>query len=221
MNRRLLTGVMLVGVTFTFGCADDTSTDSSGGSGGRGGTVGSGGTYAGGTATTAGALPVGCEWFAGPNCWKAAVAEATTCVDGNSEGTFNADRSVCTYQDGTVIAFATPLPDDGYPEGAWNFSITSNGATCAEFEHLGPTGDDGLVLRTASGEFCGEVVGLDLVITCPGGQRVSIGAQELDDCPEGRVGISGGSSSGAGVLSVSFTLLGGEGNGDLWTCSDP
>ena len=209
-------GLLLVSVS---GCSDDSGLGPADGSGA---TTGTGGTGGGGDPGTAGATPVGCEWFAGPNCWRTAVEEANACTDENGEGTFNAGRSACSYDDGTEIAFTNSVPDDGYPEGGWHFTITRNGATCAEFEDLGPTGDDGSILESESGELRLEVVGVAVVITCHDGARVSIDGEALDECVDGRPGIGMGGSTGPGsVLSMSFSLSGGDSDENLWSCADP
>src|SRR5512134_1666378 len=89
-----------------------------------------------------------CEWLAGDNCWKAAVAEAGACVlDDSTDGTLSADGTSCTYPGGERVSFDEPLVLP-VPDGkVWHFTLESAGSQCLRFDENGSHR-----LITASGE---------------------------------------------------------------------
>jgi hypothetical protein len=132
----------------------------------------------------------------------------------------SADTRTCSYVDGTSIAFSNPLSgveDDNY---VWDFSVTRQGQDCLTFKELGATGDDGFLLRTASGEVREEAVGLDAVVSCPSGERVRVDFMTAFSCLDKLPGIAWSDSTTNG-LSASVSLLGGASNEQLFSCSMP
>ncbi len=158
------------------------------------------------------AQAVTCEWFQAENCWKQMVAEATACFDSSAEGTFDATGTQCTYPDGTLVSFASPLPEDVDVDQMWNFTVESGGSQCLHFEEL----ESGLRLSTASGTFEQTVSGSNVVIACPSGERVTIGAFAALEC--GFTTLPGFGWSGSSGNHY-FSLMGGhEGEGSLFRC---
>jgi hypothetical protein len=72
-----------------------------------------------------------CAVLADPNnCWAAAAAEATTCLAMHeTPGTLSADRTTCTWSDGTKVVFDAPLPDDTMQLD--HLSFTATGLNCS------------------------------------------------------------------------------------------
>jgi hypothetical protein len=100
-------------------------------------------------AITAGASPeTVCEWIAGDNCWKTSVAAAYACVPQN-QGTFNADRTVCTLEDGATVTFAQPVQPSkaGFDT---DFTIAKDGKTCVHFAN---TSGKVVILETSLGTY--------------------------------------------------------------------
>ncbi len=50
-------------------------------------------------------LPMSCEWLTSDNCWKKAVAKASSCAPGNGIATFDEQRSSCSYAGGSLFDF--------------------------------------------------------------------------------------------------------------------
>ena len=76
-----------------------------------------------------------CEYLSDPdNCWAAAAAEAKACLPASAQaGLLAADRSSCSFSDGTVVVFDDPLPDDTEDLERFGFTIERDGAFCASF----------------------------------------------------------------------------------------
>ncbi len=72
-----------------------------------------------------------CAVLADPNnCWAAAAAEATTCLAMHATpGTLSADRTQCTWSDGSKVTFDAPLPDDTAQLD--HLSFTATGPNCS------------------------------------------------------------------------------------------
>lgn len=174
----------------------------------------------GGDDSKDGGAQVSCDWFVQDNCWKTAVAEANACVDGTLTGNVSSDTRTCSYADGTSIAFSNPLSGVANDNYVWDFSVTRQGQNCVTFKELGATGDDGFLLRTASGEVREESVGLDVVFSCPSGERVRVDFMTAFSCLDKLPGIAWSSSASNGV-SASLSLLGGASNDQLFSCSSP
>lgn len=107
------------------------------------------------------------------NCWKRAVREANACLDASATGVLSADRTLCTYPDGSTVQFAEPTPttiDENY---VWDFSIVVGGEVCADFLELS---DGGYRLATASGETEVRLGGvITATVTCPDGSGFDYG----------------------------------------------
>lgn len=78
-----------------------------------------------------------CKQLADPNnCWAKATTEATACIAmRTTPGLFAADRTTCTWSDGTTVTFDAPLPiqttdldhlsfDVTGPACSWSFTDT-------------------------------------------------------------------------------------------------
>lgn len=154
--------------------------------------------------------PITCEWFTADNCWRRAANELAECAS-DVQGSFDATASTCTMEDGGVVRFARPVPEDVDVDYAWDFSVENNGAECGSFRSL--PNDSGLVLTTPSGEVRAEATLAREVITCPDGSAYAIGFSDAFECLFELPGIAWSESL---VLSVSLT---GADAGTLFTCA--
>jgi hypothetical protein len=112
-----------------------------------------------------------CTWLTGPNCWQAILPSVDSCVAASSAtGTFSPDRTTCTYADGTVVSFASPVPMD--PSSyLFDFTVSHAGATCLTVEQ--PSGLQ-MSLTSAGGTisyFETTSTTGDYGVTCPDGTR--------------------------------------------------
>lgn len=76
-----------------------------------------------------------CEVLADPeNCWAVAAEELAACMpDRATPAAMAADRGSCTFADGVVVAFDTPLPMDTLDLERLAFTIEVDGAPCGRF----------------------------------------------------------------------------------------
>ncbi len=72
-----------------------------------------------------------CKLLADPtNCWAAATAEATTCLAMHATpGTLSADRTSCTWSDGSRVTFDAALPQSTAALDHLTFTVTAPGCT--------------------------------------------------------------------------------------------
>lgn len=72
-----------------------------------------------------------CAVLADPtNCWAAAAAEATSCLAMHATpGVLSADRTQCTWSDGSTVTFDTPLPNDTIQLDHLSFTVTGPGCS--------------------------------------------------------------------------------------------
>ena len=160
--------------------------------------------------------PVSCDWYAGNNCWKTAVAEANACIDEREQGTLDGDGRGCSYPGAVRLSFAASVldADDGY---VWSFSVARGGEACVAFTQLGPAGEGGFSIATRAGELRQRVVDGDLIYGCPSGEGASIGAEESLDCEAGLPAIL----YDASATAATFAFLGGATNEVLFDCRLP
>jgi hypothetical protein len=70
-----------------------------------------------------------CDLLADPqNCWASAAAQAAACV-GTGSATLSADRTTCTWPDGSHVTFDAPLPTDTSQLDHLTFDVT--GPNCS------------------------------------------------------------------------------------------
>ena len=107
-----------------------------------------------------------CDWLTGDNCWKQSLVAAQACLPGEGVvGTFSADRSSCTYSDGTVVEFAAPVPPD-----SGDFEVKQGGTLCVGLEGL----ELGFRFTTSIGTFENSSTdGKDFKFICPDGSQIS------------------------------------------------
>lgn len=76
-----------------------------------------------------------CEVLEDPgNCWATAAAELAACMPGRATPAVLApDRASCTFADGVVVVFDTPLPDDNFDLEGLGFTVEVDGAQCGRF----------------------------------------------------------------------------------------
>lgn len=72
-----------------------------------------------------------CAVLADPgNCWAAATSEAASClVMHATPGTLSADRTQCTWSDGSTVTFDAPLPSDTIELDHLSFTVTAPGCS--------------------------------------------------------------------------------------------
>lgn len=162
-----------------------------------------------------GGTTVGCDWFAGDNCFKQSVEAAAQCGHEPSEhGTLSVDGLSCTFADGTEITFGRTVFEAGEDDYLWDFEITRNGVFCMSFTEP-EEGFTELVTSLGTANIARE--GMSLQLTCPDGSSYTVpNAMDLMSCLEDLPGHTVGHSSSY----VSLSLMGG-GSVDqhLFTCS--
>jgi hypothetical protein len=72
-----------------------------------------------------------CAVLADPNnCWAAAAAGATSCLAMHATpGMLSADRTQCTWSDGSTVTFDAPLPTDTAQLDHLSFTVTAPGCS--------------------------------------------------------------------------------------------
>jgi hypothetical protein len=119
-----------------------------------------------------------CAVLADPsNCWAAAAAEATTCLAMHATpGTLSADRTQCTWSDGSKVVFDAPLPDDTAqldhlsftatgPNCSWSFTDTFMNKMRARADRRLRGHTDERLVHDLGGERAGAAVHLHAVIS--------------------------------------------------------
>ena len=109
--------------------------------------------------------PLDCQWLASNNCWKQALAEASTCVPSGT-GSFDASRQVCSYGGGESINFSSAVSFD--TNNQWSYTVSEGGGNCLTFRELGGSGRS-FELTTNLGDVLVEEAGLSLSVSCPDG----------------------------------------------------
>jgi hypothetical protein len=153
-----------------------------------------------------------CGALQGNNCWKTTAAAAQSCLpDATATGTLSADGKTCTYANGIVVNFATPvtLP---LPQGAtWNFTVNgTNQQLCFHFENVS---HQSAKLTTSAGSASTDVTSSGAYsLSCPDGSSLlTTNALSLLSC-DGGFGVFPGSewssTTAGGKSNVSFGLLG-------------
>lgn len=154
-----------------------------------------------------------CAWFANEdNCWRETIRAAASCLPAaDATGLFSEDLATCSYADGAVVRFASPLGelpvyDD---DQGWDFSIQRGAATCvAVHEREGV-----LQVESSNGRVRVEETEMGMAVVCPDGKRYSGSAMALFECPFDNWP---GRSFGSSMMHLDYALLGtGDGSGVL------
>jgi hypothetical protein len=79
----------------------------------------------------AGHAELTCAMLADPNnCWAAAAAEATNCLAMHATtGVLSADRTTCTWSDGSTLTFDVPLPMTTMDLDHLSFTVNAPGCS--------------------------------------------------------------------------------------------
>jgi hypothetical protein len=173
-----------------------------------------------------------CAWSRSSNCWKSAVASASSCLPPPAaQGTISADGTTCTYASGTVITFQPPLLGNLGYVALSRFQTTTGGSGCLSYA-LNDAGT-GSSITTPAGTI---TLAVDkskesLTLTCPDGTSyVADGPDaeaELSTCPEGAPGFdvaSGGAGSADGGshqnMTVTLTDTDSDGGTRVFDCTN-
>jgi hypothetical protein len=114
-----------------------------------------------------------CGWLMGNNCWKSTASAAAACLPAASDtGTLSADGSTCTYASGQVVSFTPPVVLPLSDGNTWNFTVTSGGQTCLQFESTQSTSLKLVVQGKTFTETANAATG-SLTYSCPDGSSVS------------------------------------------------
>jgi hypothetical protein len=150
--------------------------------------------------------PLDCAWLAGDNCWKATLAEASSCLPGSGPtGTFSPDRQSCSYTGSPQVTFTSAVPNPVPQDQLWNFTLAAAGQTCVKLEQ--PDGST-FRLTTSAGTVTATTSGADEVVTCPDGKSYAgdgltlLQCASLNDLP--------GAAYSYGTATASLSLLGGQ-----------
>jgi hypothetical protein len=154
--------------------------------------------------------PLTCEWLAGPNCYQSAVAAASSCLPPTTEqGTLSSDGKTCTYADGHVVTFSTPLTLPLPSAPLFNFTLTNNGAECLTVVQ---TSSAHSTVQTSAGTFAqnADPTSETIDYVCPDGTTYSAtgsASLALLSC-EGGLFASPGWMGVSSSTAVSFDLVG-------------
>lgn len=79
--------------------------------------------------------PLTCAYLEDPgNCWAATAAALAECLPSQGAvGVLAADRSSCSFDNGAVVQFETPLPNTTEELERLAFTIELDGSTCGSF----------------------------------------------------------------------------------------
>ncbi len=156
--------------------------------------------------------PLTCDVITGPNCWKAALEEVSSCAPGHEiVGTLSSDGTRCSYPSGDEIAIDFSSTDD------FSFEVTHDGALCAGFVKT-EQGDDHRAVTTKSGTAAWTLGGGKLSLSCPDGAVYQSSLTALD-CM--------GTFSGLGFItqiddtSFVFSFMAKPENVDVASCAAP
>jgi hypothetical protein len=113
-----------------------------------------------------------CTWASSDdNCWLDLVDQIAACAPPAAEtGTFDAERTTCTYAGGWRIEFDAPVPASPEAEH-WRFSIYQGDQLCARYEDSATgSGSIDLAVSTAGDEVqAAGALGSGYTLTCPDG----------------------------------------------------
>ncbi|WP_373049516.1 hypothetical protein [Vulgatibacter sp.] len=174
-----------------------------------------------------------CEWFDQPdNCWRQVALAASSCLPAPDDaGTFSADRTSCSYEDGFAISFTEPvprpLPEDGHD---WNFTATRDGADCFAARSTGGESSSSQAITTHAGTAKIEATVSSVTVTCPDGSALRAGMMQLFECENGALfGMPGVGYASGGDDGTVTVIVNGAGDGSmplfgsvrpLFTCED-
>ncbi len=149
---------------------------------------------------------IGCDWFAGDNCWKSTVNQAKDCLpDENTSGTLSDDGTECTYEDGTKVIFNNPYDSTALDKDTylWDFEIRGPSGTCLSYKEQS---DGGFEVSSSAGTY--KESGSAMVdISCPNGSEYSANGFKLLSCEQG-LSILPGKAYSWTENSIYFSLLG-------------
>jgi hypothetical protein len=169
-----------------------------------------------------------CAWASGPNCWKAALAPAMSCLPPPSEvGSMSADGTTCTYATGTTVTFAPPLMV-GPGATLSRFTVTTGGSTCLTFAEDDAGTGSGVTTQGGTVSLTENVAAQSLTVTCPDGSEYTGYARELESCDAGvpsfHLATGGGHSVDGGPsqpeVSGSLSGTGPAGGAVVFDCAN-
>jgi hypothetical protein len=126
-----------------------------------------------------------CAWASGPNCWKAVLAPAMSCLPPASDvGTISADGTTCTYATGTTVTFAPPLMV-GQGAKLARFTVTTGGSPCLTFAENDAGTGGSVTTQGGTVSVTENVAAQSLTVTCADGSEYTGYARELASCDAG------------------------------------
>jgi hypothetical protein len=171
-----------------------------------------------------------CAWVNGGNCWKTAIATAASCLPPSSQqGTLSADGQTCTYDSGTVVAFASPVVVGSIVTRSTvalpSFTVSSGNTPCLGFQ-LGATG---ATITTPGGAVTFGVQQSQSVETliCPNGATYSGPTAGIESCASSPgLGLAGAAAADDGgldepTLTISLTGTDDPNGTTVFDCSSP
>ncbi len=179
---------------------------------------GSSGTGSSTGGTSGGASgPLDCAWLASNNCYKTTLAAALSCVPPTMAlGVLNGTGTVCAYDGGDTIAFATALTYPVPQSLALSYTVSQpDGGVCLSYTELPNSG--GFTLKTAAGTLKETNTTASATVSCPDGTSFSNGnALALINCDGGFLSFPGQAYSyspstgdaGSPLGSISASLTG-------------
>jgi hypothetical protein len=122
-----------------------------------------------------------CEVLKDPsNCWAEAALALKECFPADATGVLAADRGSCTFDEGTVVVFDSPLPTDDWDLEELAFDVERDGEPCARFVD---TFRNRMELTTEGRMVVAELhAGSEFHVHCPGGPTYESSFSALFDC---------------------------------------
>jgi hypothetical protein len=148
-----------------------------------------------------------CAWATSNNCWKAAVASASSCLPpAATQGTISPDGTTCTYAAGATISFQPPQVGNLGYVGLSRFQATAGGSPCLSYATDDAGGGSTLATPAGTMSLVADKATASFGLTCPDGtsyvvEGADAEAQLFSACPESVPGFdiaTGGTTSPEG-----------------------
>jgi hypothetical protein len=136
-------------------------------------------------ASEAGPGLLDCAWASGPNCWKAALMPALSCLPPSSDvGTMSADGITCTYATGTTVTFAPPLVI-GPNATLSRFDVKTGGTQCLTYAENDAGTGSSVTTQAGTVSLSGNAAAQSVTVTCPDGSTYTGFSRDLEFCDGG------------------------------------
>lgn len=157
--------------------------------------------------------PLTCDLLADPdNCWASTAAALAECLPGPAAvGVLAADRASCSFSNGAVVQFESPLPNTTDELERLAFTIELDGSTCGSFVD---TFENRQELEAGGSSVFAQLRSETFTLDC-GGSSYETSFSSLFDCQPGTQPTDAFSLEPA---LVSFSISSVATPGELFRC---